>query len=55
MRGVAAGEGVVTGAELGLAERVQRRINRVEELVHVAGVGLNKEQPGDDLAGGMAL
>src|SRR5260370_2099920 len=55
MRGVVAGEGVGAGAELGLAEHVERRLDRVEELVHVAGIGLDKEEPGNHLAGRVAL
>ena len=29
--------------------------DRVEEFVHVAGIGLDKEEAGDDLPGGVAL
>src|ERR1700724_2799502 len=55
MGGVVAGEGVGAGTKFGLAEGVERRLDRVEELVHVAGVRLDKQEAGDDLAGCMAL
>src|ERR1700736_6152824 len=53
--GVEAGEDFGTGAELGLAEAVERGLDGVEELVHVAGIGLDKQQSGDDLARRVAL
>src|SRR6266446_8248283 len=53
--GVETGEDFGTGAELGLAEPVERGLDGVEEFVHVAGIGLDKEQPGDDLARRVAL
>ena len=40
--GVEAGERLGAGAELGLGEAVERRLDRVEEFVHVAGIGLDK-------------
>src|SRR5208282_484341 len=55
MRGVEAGEDLGAGAELGLAEPIERRLDGVEKLVHVAGIGLDKQQPGDDLAQRVAL
>src|SRR6516225_1697051 len=54
VRGVEAGEDFSAGAELGFAQTVERRLDGVEELVHVAGIGLDIEQAGDDLAQGMA-
>src|ERR1700738_445371 len=53
--GVEAGEDFGTGAELGLAEAVERGLNGVEELVHVAGIGLTNQQSGADLARRVAL
>src|SRR5438445_13583823 len=53
--GVEAGEDLGTGAELGFAELVERGLDRVEEFVHVAGIGLDKQEPGDDLARRVAL
>ena len=50
MHGVVAGEGVGAGAELGFAERIERRFDRVEVVMHVAGFGIHEEKPGDDLA-----
>jgi hypothetical protein len=48
--GVEASEGVGAGAEFRLAEAVERRLDGVEEFVHVATIGLDKEEAGDDLA-----
>jgi len=53
--GVEAGERLGAGAEFGFAEAVERRLDRVEEFVHVAGIGLDKKEPGDDLALRVAL
>ena len=55
MRGVEAGEGFGAGAELCLAERVERRLDGVEEVMHVAGIGLDKEEANNNLAGDVAL
>ena len=35
MRGVEAGERLGAGAQLGLAERIERRLDCVEKIVHV--------------------
>ena len=50
VRGVEGGERLGTGAQLGLAELVERRLDGVEQLVHVAGIGLDIEQAGDEAA-----
>jgi hypothetical protein len=50
VRGVEAGEDLGAGTQLGFAEPVERRRDGVEELMHVAGIGLDKEEPCDDLA-----
>jgi len=55
VRSVEAREDLGTGAELGLTEAVERGLDRVDELVHVAGIGLDKQEPGDDLAQRVAL
>src|SRR5438874_1818769 len=41
--------------QTGFAERVERRLDRVEKAVQIAMIGFDKQQSGDDLAGGMAL
>src|SRR5437764_2421305 len=53
--GVEAGEDLETGAELGFAELVERGLDGVEKFVHVAGIGLDKQEASDDLARRMAL
>src|SRR6516225_10541886 len=45
VRGVEAGENLGAGAELGLAEPVERCLDGVEELVHVAGSGSTNKSP----------
>src|SRR6266478_6065467 len=52
---VVAFEDLGAGAQLGFAERVERRVDRVEKAVQIAVVGFDKQEPGDDLADGMAL
>src|SRR5437016_2601948 len=42
--GVEAGEDFGTGAELGLAEAVERGLDGVEKFVEVAGIGFDKQQ-----------
>jgi hypothetical protein len=41
VRCVEAGEDLGAGAQLGFAESVERRLDRFEKLVHVAGIGLD--------------
>lgn len=55
MRSVETRQGVGAGAELGLAEPVERRLNGVEEVVHVSGIGLDKEEAGHDLTSRVTL
>jgi hypothetical protein len=53
--GVEASEGVGARAELGLAEPIERRLDGVETLVHIVGIGVDEQEPGDDLAQRVAL
>ena len=55
MGGVVAVEGFLAGAELVFIECVERFVDGVEKAVQVAVLGIDKQEPGDDLAGGMAL
>jgi hypothetical protein len=55
MGGVEASEGVGARAELGLAEPIERRLDGVETLVHIVGIGVDEQEPGDDLAQRVAL
>src|SRR5512139_2720860 len=49
------GERGAPGNEVGVAERVERRVDRLLRVVQVARVGLRVQQPGDDLARGVPL
>src|SRR5881227_990604 len=55
MRGVVTVECLLAGAELIFAERIERRFDRVEEFMQIAVILLDEQEPGDDLAGGVAL
>ena len=52
---VVAREDVSSGTEIGFAERIERRFDRLEELVEVAVILLDVQQPRNHLAGGVAL
>ena len=48
MRGVVAVECLLAGAELIFAERIERCLDGVEELMQIAVILLDEQQPGID-------
>ena len=55
MRRVIARENVRAGAKFGFAKGIERRLDRIEEMVQIAVILLDIKQAGDHFADSMAL